>query len=89
MARRIVSMTTQTPTATADTTDLVDATYPFCLIGGSTTQRNLIWEVSIAGQAPSSSSPTFMILGGDSQVDRDRGLPGPALLADDCDGFHA
>src|SRR5262245_34747061 len=68
MARRSVSVTTQSPTATADTTNLVDATYPFILKGGSTTQRNLIWEVSVAGQAPSSSSPTFMLLAYDSQV---------------------
>ena len=33
MARRIVSITTITPTATADTTNLVDATYPFLLQG--------------------------------------------------------
>lgn len=68
MARRIVSVTTQTPTATADTTNLVDATYPFLLKGGSTTQRNLIWEVSITGQAAASSSPTFMLLSYDSTV---------------------
>lgn len=68
MARRIVAVTTQTPTATADTTNLVDATYPFLLKGGSATQRNLIWEVSIAGQAAASSSPTFMLLSYDSTV---------------------
>lgn len=68
MARRIVSITTITPTATADTTNLVDATYPFLLQGGSSTQRNLIWEVSITGQAASSSSPTFMKLSRDSTV---------------------
>lgn len=68
MARRIVSVTTQTPTATADTTNLVDATYPFLIQGGSGTQRTLIEEVSISGQAASSSSPTFMILARDSTV---------------------
>lgn len=68
MARRIVSVTTQTPTATADTTNLVDATYPFLLQGGSATQLNRIWEVSITGQAASSSSPTFTILSRDSTV---------------------
>jgi hypothetical protein len=68
MARRIVSVTTQTPTATADTTNLVDATYPFLLQGGSATQLNYIWEVSISGQAASSSSPTFMLLSLDSTV---------------------
>lgn len=68
MARRIVSITTITPTATADTTNLVDATYPFLLQGGSSTQINYVWEVSISGQAASSSSPTFMLLSRDSTV---------------------
>lgn len=68
MARRIVSITTITPTATADTTNLVDATYPFLLQGGSSTQRCLVWEVAINGQAASSSSPTFMLLSRDSTV---------------------
>ncbi|MFK5283576.1 hypothetical protein ACI3PL_28780, partial [Lacticaseibacillus paracasei] len=57
-----------TPTATADTTNLVDATYPHLIQGGSATQRNYIWEVSINGQAASSSSPTFMLLARDSTV---------------------
>lgn len=68
MARRIVSVTTITPTATADTTNLVDATYPFLLQGGSATQLNRIWEISINGQAASSSSPTFMVLSRDTTV---------------------
>jgi hypothetical protein len=68
MARRIVSVTTITPTATADTTNLVDATYPFLLQGGSSTQLNRVWEISLSGQAASSSSPTFMILSRDSTV---------------------
>lgn len=68
MARRIVSVTTQTPTATADTTNLVDATYPFLLQGGSGTQINYIWEVSVTGQAAASSSPTFLILSRDSTI---------------------
>lgn len=68
MARRIVSVTTQTPTATADTTALADATYPFLLQGGSSTQLNYVHEVSISGQAAASSSPTFMLLSRDSTV---------------------
>jgi len=68
MARRIVSITTLTPTATADTTNLVDATYPFLLKGGSSTQLNRVFEISISGQAASTSSPTFMILSYDSTV---------------------
>lgn len=68
MARRIVAVTTLTPTATADTTALANGTYPFGLQGGSGTQLNKIWEVSISGQAASSSSPTFMLLSRDSTV---------------------
>lgn len=68
MARRIVAVTTQTPTATADTTNLVDATYPFLLQGGSSTQEVRVHEISISGQAASSSSPTFMLLSRDSTV---------------------
>src|SRR5215472_220527 len=68
MARRTVSLTTLTPTATADTTNLVDATYPFLLQGGTATQVNKVWEISLSGQAASSSSPTFMLLSRDSQI---------------------
>ncbi len=68
MARRIVSVTTITPVAFADTTNLVDAQYPNLLQGGSTTQRNLVWEISLNGQAASSSSPTFMILSRDTTI---------------------
>lgn len=68
MARRIVSMTTITPTATADAVNLVDATYPFLLLGGSATQLSYIHEISISGQAASSSSPTFMVLSRDVAV---------------------
>lgn len=68
MARRIVSITTITPTATADTTNLANATYPWILQGGSTTQLTNIWEISISGQAPSTSSPTYMLLARDSLV---------------------
>ena len=68
MARRINAVTTITPTATADTANLVDATYPFLLLGGSATQLSRIHEISLSGQAASSSSPTFMVLGRDSTV---------------------
>lgn len=68
MARRILSITSITPTATADTTNLADTTYPLALQGGSATQLNRIWELSIAGQASSSSSPTYMLLSRDSTV---------------------
>jgi hypothetical protein len=67
MAKRIVSVTTITPTATADTTNLVDATYPFLLQGGTSTQRNNVLEIQMGGQA-GASSPTYMILSRDSTV---------------------
>jgi hypothetical protein len=67
MAKRIVSVTTITPTATADTTNLVDATYPFIAQGGSSTQRTNIIELYVGGQA-GASTPTFMLLSRDSQV---------------------
>jgi hypothetical protein len=68
MTRRIVSVTTITPTAYADTVALTDATYPFLIQGAGATQTTKIWEISIAGQAPNSSSPTFMILSRDSTL---------------------
>ncbi len=68
MARRIVSFTTLTPTATGDGTTLTSASFPFLLQGGSTTQIVKLWEVSINGQAASSSSPTFMLLSRDATV---------------------
>lgn len=67
MAKRIVSVTTMTPTATADTANLVDATYPFLLQGGTATQRCNVNEIYLGGQA-GSSAPTFMILSRDSLV---------------------
>ena len=67
MAKRIVSVTSMTPTGTADTTNLVDATYPFLFQGGTSTQRTNILEVYLGGQA-GASSPTFMQLARDSTV---------------------
>lgn len=67
MGKRIASYTTLTPTATADTTNLVDSTYPLAIQGGSSTQRWNIVEVYLGGQA-GASTPTFMLLSFDSQV---------------------
>lgn len=67
MAKRIVSHASITPTATADTTNLVDSTYPFAILGGSSTQRTKIFEVELGGQA-GASTPTFMLLSRDTQV---------------------
>jgi hypothetical protein len=68
MARRIISYTTITPTATGDGSNLATTTFPFFLAGGVATQQLKIHEISISGQAASTSSPTFMILSRDSQV---------------------
>lgn len=67
MAKRITSITTLTPTATADTTNLVDATYPFLVQGGSGTQRVNISEILLGGQA-GASAPTINILSRDTTV---------------------
>jgi hypothetical protein len=67
MAKRIVAVTTITPTATGDTTNLVDATYPFILQGCSATQRTNVLELYCGGQA-TSSAPAYMLLARDSQV---------------------
>lgn len=68
MARRIQSVTTLTPTAFADATNITNGTALAFLQGGSATQLNKIWEISISGQAASSSSPTIMLLSRDSTV---------------------
>ena len=67
MSQRIQSITTFTPTATADTTALVDATYVTVVQGGSSTARVRIIEIYQGGQA-GASSPTFMLLSRDSTV---------------------
>lgn len=67
MAKLSVGLTTFTPTATADTTNLVDATYLSVIQGGSSTQRINILEVFMGGQA-GSSAPTIMLLSRDSTV---------------------
>lgn len=67
MAKRIVSEATITPTATSDTTNLVDNTYPFAIQGGSATQRINICEVFLSGQA-GASAVAIMIMSRDSQV---------------------
>lgn len=68
MARYSFSTSSVTPTATADTTNLVDSTYLMYLQGGNSTQRCNISEVYMGGEAASSSSPTIMVLARDSTV---------------------
>lgn len=67
MAKRSFSAMSWTLTATADTTALANATYQ-ALRGGSTTQRLLIEEIYLGGQAPSVSSPAIISLGRSSTV---------------------
>src|SRR5208337_1588821 len=68
MARRITSVTSLLPVAYADTVNLVNQNYFSIWQGGSATQINYFHEVSLSGQAVSSSSPTFMILSRDSTI---------------------
>jgi hypothetical protein len=68
MARYSVSWMSITPTATADTTNLVDSTYATVLQGGNSTMRLNVNEVYIGGEAASTSSPTIMVLARDSTV---------------------
>lgn len=88
MAKRIVSITTITPTATADTTNLVDATYPCVLQGGSSTQRTNLLEIYLGGQA-GSSTPTYIILGRDSQVGSGSNTYGTGQIDDALDASTA
>lgn len=67
MAKRSLQLTTFTPTATADTTNLVDNTYVGFIQGGSSTQRIEVQEVMLTGQA-GSSSPSIMQLARDTTV---------------------
>jgi hypothetical protein len=67
MAKRSLMVTTRTPTATADTTALLDATHHGIIQGGTSSQKIAISEVTLAGQA-SASAPTFMMLSRDTVV---------------------
>ena len=67
MAKRSATMTTLTPTATADTTALTNATYPTAFKGGSATQRTNFLEIMLGGQA-TASAPTYMVFARDSTV---------------------
>lgn len=59
MAKRIFQAGNFTPTATADTTAMANATY-MAIRGGSTTQRIDVLDFMISGLAPSTSSPTLL-----------------------------
>ncbi len=68
MARRISAQTTFTPTAVADTVAFTAGQAAGFWKGSSATQITNFWEISISGQAASSSSPTFMLFSRDSTV---------------------
>jgi cell wall-associated NlpC family hydrolase len=69
MAKRIISNSGITPTATADTTNLVDSTYLAVLQGGSATQRINVMEVSAVGMAGGTTAlPTPLVLARDTTV---------------------
>lgn len=73
MGRRIVRWpSTSVPTATADATALANsvttAGYAGILQGVSATAISRMWEISINGQAASTSSPTPMTLARDSTI---------------------
>lgn len=66
MAKRVAAHTGVTLTATNDSTNLVDSTYPIA-IQGIATQMTYIYEVYMGGQS-TSSAPTMTCLAFDSQV---------------------
>ena len=67
MARYSLSWKSITPTATADATNLTDSTYPFILLGGSSTMRLNVSEIYIGGEA-TASAPTILVAARDSTV---------------------
>jgi hypothetical protein len=67
MARYTLNFRQITPTATADTTNLVDSTYLFLLQGGNGTMRLAINELYLAGLA-TAQAPTDLVLARDSTV---------------------
>lgn len=68
MARRIASQTTMTPAAVADTVAFTTGQAFAFWRGGSSTQYVRFWELSISGQASSTSSPTYMLFSRDSAI---------------------
>jgi len=66
-AKRTYNVNSVTPTATADTADLVDSTYVGFFKGGSSTQRTKFNEIYMGGLA-AASAPTLMQLARSSTV---------------------
>lgn len=67
MAKRIGSNESTTLTAVADATNIADSTYPFAILGGSTTQVTNIIEFYMGGMSAASAT-TFTLLAFDSQI---------------------
>lgn len=67
MAKWSTIIPTWTPVAVADTTAMTDNGH-HTIQGGSTTQRLRLCEVTLQGQAPSTSSPCIMVVGRNSTV---------------------
>lgn len=55
MAKYSGTWTSVTATAIADTTALTDNNYPYDIQGGTSTQRNLVSEIMIGGEAAASA----------------------------------
>ncbi len=55
MAKYSGNWTSVTATAIADATALTDNNYPYCITGGTSTQRNSISDIMIGGEAASST----------------------------------
>lgn len=68
MARYSFSVTSVTPTATADAANLVDSTYHGFFQGGNGTMRLNFAEIYMGGEASASSSPSIMVFARDSTV---------------------
>ncbi len=66
MAKRSFALATWTPVAVADNSVFTDNGYQG-LMGGSTTQRLVVSEIEMGGQA-TSSTPCIMLFGRDSTV---------------------
>jgi hypothetical protein len=67
MAKYSFSWTSLAFTATADTADIADNTFA-AIKGGDATQRNLVSEIYIGGEASASSSPVMAVFARSSTV---------------------
>lgn len=81
MAKRVFQASNFTPTATADTSAMANATY-MALRGGSTTQLIRVLEIAAEGLAASTSSPTLLQFARSSTV----ATTPTALAAPNSDG---